>query len=111
MSTENIELTFWESMASVIRSLSSIRLACTHESRAGELNTSLGRNPHPVMPNDTELCLLKSGGMSVGSFALHELIMTHSRDQLAHSKAPLWFCLRTQPKHEYIAAMTLRRQV
>ena len=37
--------------------------------------------------------------------------MTHSRDQLAHVTKPLWFCLRTRPKHEHIAAMTLRRQV
>jgi transcriptional antiterminator RfaH len=77
----------------------------------GEPKTPLGRNPHYLMPNDTELCLLKSGGISVGSFALHELIMTHSREQLALSTSPLWFCLRTQPKHEHIAAMTLRRQV
>ena len=36
--------------------------------------------------------------------------MTHSRDQLARSTAPMWFCLRTHPKHEHIAANTLRRE-
>jgi transcriptional antiterminator RfaH len=37
--------------------------------------------------------------------------MTHSRAQLALSDIPIWFCLRTQPKHEHIAAATLRRQL
>ena len=37
--------------------------------------------------------------------------MTHSRPQLAVSDTPLWFCLRTQPKHERLAATTLRRQL
>lgn len=37
--------------------------------------------------------------------------MTHSRDQLALSDTPLWFCLRTQPKREHFAATALRRQL
>jgi transcriptional antiterminator RfaH len=37
--------------------------------------------------------------------------MVHSRADLASSEAPFWFCLKTQPKHEHIAAATLRRQV
>src|SRR5262249_59408077 len=42
---------------------------------------------------------------------LHQIIMTHSRDQLARSDNPFWFCLKTQPKHEHIAAIGLRRQL
>lgn len=37
--------------------------------------------------------------------------MVHSRAQLAASDSPFWFCLKTQPKHEHIAAATLRRQL
>jgi transcriptional antiterminator RfaH len=37
--------------------------------------------------------------------------MTQPRAQLALSDVPLWFCLRTEPKHEHIAAATLRRQL
>jgi transcription antitermination factor NusG len=37
--------------------------------------------------------------------------MTHSRDKLALSNTPFWFCLRTQPKHEHLAATALRRQL
>jgi len=37
--------------------------------------------------------------------------MTQSRAQLALSEMPLWFCLRSQPKHEHLAATTLRRQL
>gem|GEM_PF-4346109 len=57
----------------------------------------------------SQLCILKNGGTPVGSSRFHELIMTHSRDQLALSDTPLWFCLRTQPKHEHFAATALRR--
>jgi transcriptional antiterminator RfaH len=59
----------------------------------------------------SQLCILKNGGTPVGSSRFHELIMTHSRDQLALSDTPLWFCLRAQPKHEQIAATALRRQL
>jgi transcriptional antiterminator RfaH len=37
--------------------------------------------------------------------------MTHSRDELALSNTPFWFCLKTQPKHEHVAATGLRRQL
>lgn len=36
--------------------------------------------------------------------------MTYSLLQLARIEDPLWFCLKTQPKHEHLAATTLRRQ-
>jgi transcriptional antiterminator RfaH len=60
---------------------------------------------------DRALSMLKNRGRPVGSSYLHALIMTQSRAQLASSDMPLWFCLRTQPKHEHLAATTLRRQV
>jgi len=59
----------------------------------------------------SEFCMLKSSGTPVRSSRFHQLIMTHSRDQLALSDTPLWFCLRTQPKHEHVAATGLRRQL
>src|SRR5689334_10326639 len=62
------------------------------------------------MINNTDSCPLSAPRSSVGFGALHEFIMTHSRDQLARSTAPMWFCLRTHPKHEHIAANTLRRE-
>ena len=37
--------------------------------------------------------------------------MTYSLNQLSRIEAPLWFCLKTQPKHEHLAATTLRRQL
>ena len=37
--------------------------------------------------------------------------MTYSLSQLASIEAPLWFCLKTQPKHEHLAATSLRRQL
>jgi transcriptional antiterminator RfaH len=37
--------------------------------------------------------------------------VTYSLPQLAQIEAALWFCLRTQPKHEHLAAATLRRQL
>src|SRR6266478_1970126 len=55
--------------------------------------------------------LLKSRETPLGSSALPAFIMTHSRAQLALSDVPLWFCLRTQPKHEHVAATGLRRQL
>ena len=36
--------------------------------------------------------------------------MTHSSQQLALTKEPYWFCLKTQPKREHLAATALRRQ-
>jgi transcription antitermination factor NusG len=36
--------------------------------------------------------------------------MTLSPSQLNEIEAPLWFCLKTQPKHEHIAASALRQQ-
>ena len=37
--------------------------------------------------------------------------MTYSVPQLAQMDTALWFCMRTQPKHEHIAAAGLRRQL
>jgi transcriptional antiterminator RfaH len=54
---------------------------------------------------------LKSGESPLRSAGLLPIFMTRSRNELARSESPHWFCLRTQPKHEHIAAMTLRRQV
>jgi transcriptional antiterminator RfaH len=54
---------------------------------------------------------LKSDDSPVRSAGFPPIFMTHSRNELARSESPHWFCLRTQPKHEHIAAMTLRRQV
>jgi transcriptional antiterminator RfaH len=60
---------------------------------------------------DDALSLLKRRGRQVGSAGFHQLIMTQSRAQLASSDVPLWFCLRAQPKHEHLAATSLRRQL
>lgn len=59
----------------------------------------------------SECCVLKSRGTAVGSSRFVQLIMTHSRAELASLATPLWFCLRTQPKHENCAAVGLRRQM
>jgi transcriptional antiterminator RfaH len=37
--------------------------------------------------------------------------MTFSTDQLFQDNDARWFCLKTQPKHEHIAAATLRRRL
>ena len=37
--------------------------------------------------------------------------MTYSLAHLAQIETTLWFCLRTQPKHEHLAATALRRQL
>ena len=58
-----------------------------------------------------QFCALKNGETPIGSSRLYQLVMTHSRAQLALSDEPLWFCLRTQPKHEHIAAATLTRNL
>lgn len=43
--------------------------------------------------------------------ALNLGIMTCSLGQLARIEDALWFCLKTQPKHEHLAATALRRQL
>jgi transcriptional antiterminator RfaH len=43
--------------------------------------------------------------------ALNLGIMTCSLAQLARIETPLWFCLKTQPKHEHLAATSLRRHL
>ena len=57
-----------------------------------------------------QFCVLKSPERPIGSSSLYPFLMTHSRAQLALSNEPFWFCLRTQPKHEHLAAIALRRQ-
>ena len=37
--------------------------------------------------------------------------MTCSLAQLSRIEDPLWFCLKTQPKHEHLAAVSLRRHL
>jgi transcriptional antiterminator RfaH len=64
-----------------------------------------------VKSPDSVLSMLKSCARPVGSHYVDRLIMTQPRAQLALSDVPLWFCLRTEPKHEHIAAATLRRQL
>lgn len=54
---------------------------------------------------------LKIRATPVGSSGFPPSLMTHSRAELASSDAPLWFCLKTQPKHEHLAATALRRQL
>ena len=58
-----------------------------------------------------ESCSLKSRQAAVVCSRSRQLIVTHSRGQLALSDAPLWFCLRTQPKREHLAANLLRREL
>ncbi|MEY2440378.1 MAG: hypothetical protein QOI34_1763, partial [Verrucomicrobiota bacterium] len=43
--------------------------------------------------------------------ALNLFSMTCSLVQLARIENALWFCLKTQPKHEHLAATSLRRQL
>ena len=43
--------------------------------------------------------------------ALNLTSMTCSLVQLARIEDALWFCLKAQPKHEHVAATTLRRQI
>jgi transcriptional antiterminator RfaH len=64
-----------------------------------------------VKSPDRVLSMLKSCARPVASHYVDQLIMTQPRAQLALSDVPLWFCLRTEPKHEHIAAATLRRQL
>ena len=58
----------------------------------------------------TQPSALNNGEKSLGSAGLAQLLMTHSRAQLALSQTSMWFCLRTHPKREHIAAVGLRRQ-
>jgi len=51
---------------------------------------------------------LKMGGGRVASRL--SVIMIRSRQELSLSDEAYWFCLRTQPKHEGVAAAVLRRQ-
>ena len=51
---------------------------------------------------------LKMGGARVAS--RFSVIMIRSRQELSLSDDAYWFCLRTQPKHEGVAAAVLRRQ-
>jgi transcriptional antiterminator RfaH len=61
--------------------------------------------------NITESVGLKTAPTRVASSRFSSPIMIRSRDQLAVSNEAFWFCLRTQPKHEHIAAAVLRRQL
>src|SRR5690242_17570689 len=54
--------------------------------------------------------VLKSEPAAVSSARFPQSFMVHSRAELAATETPLWFCLKTQPKHEHIAAVGLRRQ-
>ena len=58
-----------------------------------------------------DCCLLQTEQLAVSSARFPQSIMVHSRAELAATETPLWFCLRTQPKHEHIAAVGLRRQL
>jgi transcriptional antiterminator RfaH len=58
----------------------------------------------------TERPGLQSIAGRVGSSRFRPVIMIRSRDELFLSDEAHWFCLRTQPKHEHVAAAVLRRQ-
>jgi transcriptional antiterminator RfaH len=60
---------------------------------------------------DGAFSMLKSCARPIRSLYVDQLIMTQSRAQLASSNMPIWFCLRTQPKHEHIAAAALRHRL
>jgi transcriptional antiterminator RfaH len=62
-------------------------------------------------PPEGTLSMLKSCARPIRSLYVDQLIMTQSRAQLASSNMPIWFCLRTQPKHEHIAAAALRHRL
>lgn len=55
------------------------------------------------------LACLKSAAVRVASERF-SLIMVRSRHELGSSDEAYWFCLRTQPKHEHVAAAVLRRE-
>jgi len=54
---------------------------------------------------------LKSPNTTLGFGAPIQFTMTRSRAELALLDTPLWFCARTLPKHEHVAATALRRQL
>jgi transcriptional antiterminator RfaH len=54
--------------------------------------------------------LLQNTPTGLGYRRFPRLLMTHSRSELAATNSALWFCLRTHPKHEHVAAAGLRRQ-
>jgi transcriptional antiterminator RfaH len=64
----------------------------------------------PNLPGE-EFCVLQTRPTTLRSSLLPQSIMVRSRAELAASDSPFWFCLKTQPKHEHIAAATLRRQM
>ena len=66
-------------------------------------------HPNQVIPQ--ERSTLKRLNTSLGFGASFQLTMTRSRAELAVSQTPLWFCVRTLPKHELVAATALRRQL
>lgn len=59
----------------------------------------------------SELWKLNNGSTPLGLRSSIPFSMTQSSAQLATNESPLWFCLKTQPKHEHIAATTLRRHL
>jgi transcriptional antiterminator RfaH len=67
--------------------------------------------PNKIQIMISDFYALKSDESPLRSAGLLPIFMTRSRNELARSESPHWFCLRTQPKHEHIAAMTLRRHV
>jgi transcriptional antiterminator RfaH len=54
---------------------------------------------------------LNNGGSALRLRNANAFFMTQSSAQLVTNESPLWFCLKAQPKHEHIAATTLRRQM
>lgn len=54
---------------------------------------------------------MKGRRAKVGLRGSFQLLMTQSLAELAHSEKALWFCLRSQPKHEHVAATKLSRQM
>lgn len=54
-----------------------------------------------------QLCTFKTVKSPVGV----PLAMLRSRTELGTLDMPLWFCVRSQPKHEHLAAIALRKQM
>src|SRR4051794_17733583 len=65
-------------------------------------NDHLQSAPHPVEKARSARSMIPA--LNLGS-------MTCSLVQLARIENALWFCLKTQPKHEHLAATALRRQL
>jgi transcriptional antiterminator RfaH len=53
---------------------------------------------------------LQNGSATLRCLSFPRFLMTYSRSELATIDVAVWFCLRTHPKHEHIAAAALRRQ-